>query len=54
MEPDCLMRGKMKDLEELNEYETFWHARVFMPAWEELKEKVKNNFCLIFVTPVCL
>jgi hypothetical protein len=38
--PDCpLTHGRFRNAEELDEYESLWHERVFTPAWEELKEK---------------
>ena len=32
--------GKLKTKDELNDYETFWHEKVFTPAWQELHDKV--------------
>ncbi len=34
------MLGKLKTREELDRYETTWHQNVFVPAWQELDEKV--------------
>jgi hypothetical protein len=51
--PDCpLTHGRFRNAEELDEYESLWHERVFTPAWEELKEKVRPSIhppCLIII-----
>ena len=31
---------ELKTKDELNDYETLWHEKVFTPAWQELHDKV--------------
>ena len=40
-----MSRGKFSTKEQLKEYETFWHERVFMPAWLEVNGKVREMEC---------
>lgn len=49
MEADCELVGKLHTREELDEYESAWHNRIYLPAWNELKMKVSLS---IFVSIV--
>lgn len=40
MDPTVTFLGKLKTPEELDDYETLWHTKIFMPAWQELRQKV--------------
>lgn len=40
------MAGKFRTIEELNEYESLWHNRIFLPARLELREKVNERIFL--------
>ena len=48
-DPNVQLIGKMRTMEELNEYESMWHNRIFLPARLELREKVGIHDQIIVV-----
>ena len=43
MDAPATMLGRLKTRDELDKYETFWHENVFVPARQELEEKVRDR-----------
>ena len=48
MDAPTTMLGRLKTRDELDKYETFWHENVFVPARQELEEKVGDTLINVF------
>ena len=43
MEAESGLVGKLHTREELDQYESAWHSKIYLPAWSELKTKVSPS-----------